>query len=164
MIGARACWAPRFYGRGAAEWIAQNADEFAEIVRALATDLDKLALLRKSLPGEFRKSRMCDAKKFVLSFEVLLADLTNDRAPRWARAGQGGIGLSVNRFMTDPGIDLAGIEQRTAHIFRHGLVALEGEEIEFRSRPYCSFSLTSSVAFLGLGGGAGGFDLNATRW
>lgn len=61
---------------GRPEWIAQNADEFAEIVRALATDLDKLALLRKSLPGEFRKSRMCDAKKFVLSFEVLLADLT----------------------------------------------------------------------------------------
>ena len=47
-----------------------------ETARALAADLDTLALLRKSLPGEFRKSRMCDAKKFVLSFEVLLAYLT----------------------------------------------------------------------------------------
>ncbi len=61
---------------GRPEWIAKNADEFAEIVRALATDLDTLAAIRESLPGEFKKSRMCDAKRFAFSFETLLADLT----------------------------------------------------------------------------------------
>ena len=61
---------------GRPEWIAQNADKFADIARALATDLDKLAAIRKSLPGEFKKSRMCDAKRFALAFETLLSDLT----------------------------------------------------------------------------------------
>lgn len=58
------------------EWIAKSADEFASIARALSADLDKLAALRKSLPGEFKNSRMCDAKNFTLAFEVLLSDLT----------------------------------------------------------------------------------------
>ncbi len=60
---------------GRSEWVANNVDEFAEIARALAADIEKLALLRKSLPGEFKKSRVCDAKKFVFSFEALLVDL-----------------------------------------------------------------------------------------
>ncbi len=76
---------------GRPEWIAQNADEFAEIARALAADLDTLALLRKSLPGEFRKSRMCDARRFTLAFETLLSDLT-EKSRAKAGASKGGIG------------------------------------------------------------------------
>ena len=71
---------------GRPEWVAGNADECVEIARALASDIEKLALLRKSLPGEFKKSRMCDARGFAFSFEVLLEDLT-ERARAKADAG-----------------------------------------------------------------------------
>jgi predicted O-linked N-acetylglucosamine transferase (SPINDLY family) len=74
---------------GRPEWIAKSAGEFADIARALSADLDKLAALRKSLPGEFRKSRMCDAKRFALAFETLLSDLSEKSR---AKAGAGAAG------------------------------------------------------------------------
>ncbi len=67
---------------GRPEWLAKNADEFADIARTLSADLDKLAEIRKSLPSEFKKSRLCDAKRFVLTFEAILSDLTEKSRAR----------------------------------------------------------------------------------
>ena len=74
---------------GRSEWVAANASEFAGIARTLSADLDKLAALRKSLPDEFKKSRLCDAKGFSLAFEALLSDLTEKSR---AKAGVGTVG------------------------------------------------------------------------
>lgn len=60
---------------GRPEWLADSADAFVDIARSLSADLGRLEQIRKSLPDEFKRSRLCDAKRFVLTFETLMTDL-----------------------------------------------------------------------------------------
>lgn len=60
---------------GRAEWIAETPDGVAELARRLASDRAALAALRKTLPDEFKKSHLCDAKRFAGEFGALLESL-----------------------------------------------------------------------------------------
>ncbi len=49
-------------------WIADDAEAMASIAKRLASDTSALAELRRALPGEFKQSRLCDAKGFAGEF------------------------------------------------------------------------------------------------
>ncbi|MCC7015711.1 MAG: tetratricopeptide repeat protein [Rhodospirillales bacterium] len=60
---------------GRPDWVADTPEEFAALARRLVSDRSALAALRKSLPDEFRKSRLCDAKRFAGEFGAMLEGL-----------------------------------------------------------------------------------------
>lgn len=60
---------------GRAEWIAETPETFAAIARRLASDHSALVVLRRTLPDEFKKSRLCDAQTFATEFGALLESL-----------------------------------------------------------------------------------------
>lgn len=66
---------------GRDEWIADDADGIASIAGQLAANLPALRQTRQILPEQFKKSRLCDAKKFADEFfAVLEALVTKARA------------------------------------------------------------------------------------
>ncbi|MEK7246130.1 MAG: tetratricopeptide repeat protein [Pseudomonadota bacterium] len=67
---------------GRDDWIAKTPEDFTALAHRLASDRSALTAWRKTLPGEFKKSRLCDAKKFATEFGALFESLaTTARAP-----------------------------------------------------------------------------------
>jgi predicted O-linked N-acetylglucosamine transferase (SPINDLY family) len=60
---------------GREEWIADDAKGMASIAKRLASDSAVLAKLRRTLPDEFKQSRLCDAKGFAEEFYAQLETL-----------------------------------------------------------------------------------------
>jgi protein O-GlcNAc transferase len=61
------------------EWLANNADEFAAIVRSLARDVEGRKYLRKNQRARMADSELCDAKDLARSLE----DACNAMYDRW---------------------------------------------------------------------------------
>lgn len=60
---------------GVEDTIAYSEDEFVEIGKGLATDLEALSNLRKRVADGIRNSILCNPKKFTLQFEQILLDI-----------------------------------------------------------------------------------------
>ncbi len=57
---------------GAGEFVGRDADEYVKIVKALASDLPRLAELRRTLRPRMAASDLCNGAKFTASFEDAL--------------------------------------------------------------------------------------------
>jgi predicted O-linked N-acetylglucosamine transferase (SPINDLY family) len=60
---------------GRPDWIAETPDEFVALARRLASDRSMLAAWRRLLPDEFKKSPLCEAKRFAGEFGAMLERL-----------------------------------------------------------------------------------------
>ena len=60
---------------GLGELIAENAARYTDIAVALASDFDRLALLRSSLRTRFSASALCDYKRFTRALESAYRNL-----------------------------------------------------------------------------------------
>jgi len=64
---------------GLTETIAQDLDEYVELVVSLAGDLPRLAVLRAGLRERMAASPLCDGKRFVANFAGVLQDTWRQR-------------------------------------------------------------------------------------
>ena len=60
---------------GLTETIARDEDEYVAVVRRLAADRDRLAVLRSGLRERVAASPVCDGPRFARNLEVALRDL-----------------------------------------------------------------------------------------
>ncbi len=67
---------------GLPEWIAVNQDDYLERAVKHATDLPRLANLRKRLRGRVAESPLFDTKRFARHFEVMLVEMWEHRCLR----------------------------------------------------------------------------------
>ena len=60
---------------GLEDYVAQSIDDYIEIAKAKATDLNALAELRAGLRQQLKQSTLCDGKQFAIDIEAAYADM-----------------------------------------------------------------------------------------
>jgi predicted O-linked N-acetylglucosamine transferase (SPINDLY family) len=69
---------------GFPQWVAPTPDSFVALGQELASDLERLSHLRRTLPNLVSKSPLCDGVSFARSLERLWRDLWR----KWCRTRQ----------------------------------------------------------------------------